>query len=342
MTGRMSRRTTLKILAAAPLYTTKVYSGTRSHKENKHLMSGNTFFTQARPPLDIVDCQYHMGRGETEATLRAMDALGIRSLLIDEFWGDFGGAHPTHIQPGYRLPNGAWRAAWPTAELASLMHPDRFSYLVRIDRTDPELESLMRVLGSSPHVRAFRVQPAWTLDEVAALHAGAYDRLLAVAEELGRPVCFFVPGYVELLAPYAARFPRLTMIIDHCGMGFPSIPAGRDEAEARATMHPDYLEVICRMAEYPNVALKWSHAQNLFGAQVYPYESLRPFLRKVLDAFGKERIMWASDNSVVPNHTWGETLHYLRDDPKLHEEEKAWLLGRAARQILNWDVSTVS
>ena len=293
---------------------------------------------QQRNPgaLDIVDSQYHIGQGNIDATLMAMDALGICSLLIDEFWGEFGVSHPSHIQPGYQLKNGAWRTAFPTAEMASILHPQRFAYLVRIDRQDPELECVMRTIASSPHALAFRVLPSWTLSDVAAFADGAYDQLLAIAQDLGMPVCLFIPGYAELLEPYLKKFPRLTFIVDHCGMGFPNIPAQRSPSEAEKTMKPAYLETVCRLAEFSNVAIKWSHAQNLLGAKHYPYEPLRPLLRQTIDAFGKERVMWASDSSVIHNHTWAETLHYVRDNPELSYSEKEWILGRSARQILCW------
>ncbi len=299
-------------------------------------MQENKQEQQNSSPLDIVDCQYHMGQGEIGPTLSAMDALGIRSLLIDEFWGEFGSSHPTHIQPGYRLENGAWRTAFPTAEQASILYPERFAYLVRIDRLDPELESVMRAIASTPHALAFRLQPVWTLDEVTAFAEGAYDQLLAIAQDVGLPVCLFIPGYVELLEPYLERFPSLSFIIDHCGMGFSNIPPGRSSADAEKTRHPSYLDTVCRLADKPNVAIKWSHAQNLLGAHHYPYETLRPLLRQLINAFGKERVMWASDNSVIPNHTWSETLHYVRDNPDLSQSEKAWILGRSARQVLSW------
>jgi len=286
--------------------------------------------------LDIVDSQYHIALGEIDAMLMAMDALGIRSLLIDEFWGEFGTTHPSHIQPGYLLENGAWRTAYPTAEQASILHPERFAYLVRIDRQDPELESVMRAIASSPHALAFRVLPAWSLDDVSAFAGGAYNRLLAIAQDVGLPVCMFIPGYAELLQTCLKKFPRLSFIVDHCGMGFPNIPPGRPSAEVEKTRHPSYLDTVCRLAEFPNVAIKWSHAQNLLGAQHYPYETLRPLLRQVISAFGKERVMWASDNSVIPNHTWSETLDYVRYNPELSYSEKEWILGRSARQILNW------
>lgn len=299
-------------------------------------MDASDFLNGNPNAMDIVDCQFHMGLGEIDTTLRAMDALGIRSLLIDELWGGFNATHPTHLQPGYRLNNGAWRALSPTAEQASLQHPERFAYLVRIDREDRELASLMRTIATSPHARAFRVQPTWTLNEVAAFSADAYDTLFALAQELSMPVCLFIPGYVELVQAYAKKFPRLTFIIDHCGMGFPGIPHGRNEAEAQQTLQRSYLDTVCKLAEQPNIALKWSHAQNLLGGGDYPYKALWPLLQKVLTAFGRERVMWASDNSVVPNHTWAETLHYVRDNPELSREDKEWVLGRSARQLLKW------
>lgn len=37
-----------------------------------------------RKKLDIVDTQIHIGPGHIEETLAAMDALGIRSVMVDE------------------------------------------------------------------------------------------------------------------------------------------------------------------------------------------------------------------------------------------------------------------
>jgi hypothetical protein len=57
----------------------------------------------------------------------------------------------------------------------------------------------------------------------------------------------------------------------------------------------------------------------------------------VVDAYGPERVMWASDYTMIRRHaSWGEALFSIRDCPSLSEHEKTWLLGRTARRVLNW------
>ena len=50
--------------------------------------------------MDVVDTEVHIGPGGIERTLAAMDALGIRFILIDEYWtGDRPG------DPAYPVPH---------------------------------------------------------------------------------------------------------------------------------------------------------------------------------------------------------------------------------------------
>lgn len=286
--------------------------------------------------MDIVDAQLHMGRGKIEAVLEAMDALGITSVIIDEFWGTGPGTHPSHIDPGHRLPNGFWRALWPTATEASLRYPARFAILARIERQDPQLESLMRVTASTPGAVAFRLQPIWTADEAAAFAGGAYEPLFDIAQDIGLPICLFIPGWAELLVPYLKKYPKQQFIIDHTGMGFAGLKPARPEPDAGFCTTPAYFGRVLELAQFPNAALKWSHAQDRFGTPDYPYEGLRPYLRRAIAAFGAHRLIWASDKTVLPRYRWSDLLHYLRDDPELSPDEKQWILGRSARQIFNW------
>jgi predicted TIM-barrel fold metal-dependent hydrolase len=283
--------------------------------------------------MDIVDTQLHIGRREIDETLAAMDAIGVASVLIDEFWGVFGTEDPTHIAPGFALPNGAWRATFPTAEEAAILHPDRFAYLIRVDRRDPDLDCVMRLAGSSPSARAVRIQPVWTREEAQALAAGAYEALFRLADREGLPVFAYVPGFVELLEPYLSEFRNVSVTIDHCGMPFSGISPAGPEAERLGLA---YFDRVLRLADHPNASLKWAHANGRFGVHDFPYEGLRPYLARAVAAFGAERVMWASDKTVIPDHTWSDLLHAVRDDPQLTAEQKAWVMGRTARRVLDW------
>jgi L-fuconolactonase len=291
--------------------------------------------------MDVVDSQVHLGPGRIEEMLAAMDALGIRAALIDEFWLGTGGE-----MPYYSVAEGTvHRPVTPTAELASLTHPGRFSYVVRVDRRDPQMRSLVRLARDATHVRALRITPGLTRVELSALTSGGYDAMFSEAADCGLPIFVTIPGNVPALRPSIEKFRSVKFIIDHCGMPFsaainkalaesgmsdqvPEMGGGTKEAE---------FEKVVRLADLPNVALKWAHAQGLFAVSGYPFPALRPFLRSALNSFGAERVMWASD--IGANRTgesWAELLFWLRDNPELSGSERESLLGRAARTCLNW------
>jgi L-fuconolactonase len=301
--------------------------------------------------MDIVDAQLHfgpaglkMGADRFEAdpsiiqsTLEAMDSLGIQSVLLDEFWYWAANFNPEQNLPGHELPNGAWRSIYPLAQLASILHPDRFSYFVRIDRRDPQLDSVMRVLASSPQARAFRVLPARSSTEVKQFIDGAYDELFALAQELERPICIFIPGYVEYLPRYLKKFPRLQFVVDHWGMGIAHNMTERPESEFTRSFSPEYFEEILKLSQHPNVAIKLSHGQMHFRATEYPFEPVRAYIRRAIEAFGADRLLWATDKTVAhPMLSWGELLYSIKDSPELSREEKELILGKNARRIFAW------
>ena len=85
------------------------------------------------------------------------------------------------------------------------------------------------------------------------------------------------------------------------------------------------LDRVIDLAQYPNLALKWCHAPTLLSETAYPYRDVLPLLRRAIEAFGVERIMWASDVTqarVEANHTWAQLLYYLLDSDLLSETKK--------------------
>jgi predicted TIM-barrel fold metal-dependent hydrolase len=284
--------------------------------------------------MDIVDAQIHVGPGRISETLAAMDALGVRAVLIDEFW--MGAAH--FGDPGYPVPDGAFRPVQPTAELAAMTHPDRFSYLVRLDRKDREVETVIRMARDAPHARALRITPGMWPEEADAFAAGAYETICAAACDAGLPLFVFAPGRAQALAAYARKFPALRLGFDHCGLFSNSMrrSLGRGEPLDRAGQMAAFDEVLA-LAELPNVALKWAHAPAMFETPAWPCDGLAPILRKALDRFGAERMMWASDVSAnQTGETWAELLFGVLGNCDLSQLEREALLGATARKFLDW------
>jgi L-fuconolactonase len=302
--------------------------------------------------IEIIDAQVHLNQlvpdwatASTDsviaAGIQAMDAVGVDRVLI----GESHGFTPKYEPQGEELPNGAVRTDYPFSERAIELHPDRFIYHVRIDYRDPDPDGMAEDLQSRPGVRGTRIVPVPQTGEVASLERGEFDTLFAAAERHHLPVFAWVPGRAELLLPYIRKFPDLQFIIDHTGVGVAPLRVGKLPVTMASSLTESrdervaQFDRVCEMAQYPNVAMKWCHAPGLLSQEDFPYRDLMPLLRQAIEAFGAERIMWASDYTVARDqnqNTWAECLYYVLESDQLSQTEKEWILGGSARQVLAW------
>jgi L-fuconolactonase len=302
--------------------------------------------------MEIIDAQVHLNQlvpnwktaaldDVIAAGIQAMDAVGINKVLI----GEAHGFSAKMLPDGEELPNGAIRTSYPFSERAMQLHPDRFIYHVRVDSRDPELERIVSEVHASPGALCMRIVPVPQTGEVASLERGEYEALFAAAERYQVPVFAWVPGRAHLLAPYARKFPKLQFIVDHCGVGVGPIRIGQLPITMATSLTPTLpervaeLDGVCDLARYPNISIKWCHAPGLLSDEPYPYADLMPLLRKTIEAFGVERVMWASDYTVARDqngNSWAQCLYYILDSSALSDKEKEWLLGRSLRRVLNW------
>lgn len=271
-----------------------------------------------RGAWDIVDAQFHMGPEQgADASMAAMDALGIRSAVLDELWGFDGDGEPV---PHARLANGACRPLSPLSLTASLEHPGRFSFLQRVTRGDPQLPQLIPILASTPGCRALRISIT-SDDERSRLVAGEWDEVLRLAQQNELPVCVMVEDAGRILPPVMRRFDGLQVIVDHCGW----------------VRTPEQWAQVLALARMPNAWLKWSHARKAFRRHTDPEAAQQREFVRALEAFGVERVLWASDASYEESKaTWSELLDFVIDNPALSVGDRAWVAGRAARHVLRW------
>lgn len=264
--------------------------------------------------MEIVDAQIHASQRGLEQTVAIMDAVGVDAAILDDW-------PPTRE----KLNSGIIRYSYPFAEAAVARFPARFAYIVRFDPNDPELDNLIGELRKAPGRLCARI--ASGLDFKVMRERG-HGRLLAAAARHDVPVMIYPGDQHETLTSYVNSHDKVRFIIDHVGMGV-------DRAALPGQLEST-IEQLLTYAKYPHVAVKWGHAPRL-SRERFPYRDLLTQLRRVIDAFGVHRLMWASDFTVTTDsHTYAESLFCIRGSELLSEGDKEWLLGRAAREWLNW------
>ena len=118
--------------------------------------------------------------------------------------------------------------------------------------------------------------------------------------------------------------PDTKVVIDH----FARIGVDgtiRDEDVAR----------LCGLARHKNVYPKLS-AYYALGKKQAPYEDLVPMIRRVLDAYGPSRCMWASDAPYQTDkgHRYGDSIALIRDRIDfLSAGDKEQLLRKTAERV---------
>jgi L-fuconolactonase len=291
-------------------------------------------------PLAIVDAQLHeispwLSTAEepevryevmTEIVLGWMDAVGVDLTLLNP------------IDPAF----SEWAVSHAPDRLRSvltMLAPD--DAVVEAARTDAGVVGVRLILGVSEIDRDGR--------EVGRLQRGEYASVLGVCESESIPVFAFATGHVPHLAAAAEAYPGLTLIVDHFGLRQPPM----DELGAEPWQR---LDDVIELSRYPNVAVKATGAPGLSRSE-FPFADVWPHLHRLIEAFGADRIMWASDigrfhgrmgwdalpsmrrgqSDYAGKHTYAESLSLFRETSELGDAEKELILGGTARRLLHLD-----
>lgn len=202
-------------------------------------------------------------------------------------------------------------------------HPGVFSGVAIVDHHADDVEEKIENLASKG-VRGLRIHPGqneakeWLGDE-------GMNRLWEAARASGVAVCPLInPADIVHVDALCEKYPRTRVVVDH----FARIGvSGRIEAAQ--------LRELCELARFPNTYVKTS-AFYALGAKQEPYEDLLPMIRRVTEAFGAERLMWASDCpfQVQGDHSYEESIALIRDRADfLSDKEKDFLLRDTAAAV---------
>jgi L-fuconolactonase len=152
----------------------------------------------------------------------------------------------------------------------------------------------MNCLGSVDHamVGALRVRTGdmRALGRLAA-ELEASGRWLLPHAELG------IKALVDELLLLAARYPELHVMVPH--MGWPRRD-GRDD--------PDWREAIAALSKLPHCLVGVSAIAH-FSGEDYPHSDLKPYIAHLLEVFGAEALVAASDYPLFEKSRYREYMH---------------------------------
>jgi predicted TIM-barrel fold metal-dependent hydrolase len=202
-------------------------------------------------------------------------------------------------------------------------HPGTFSGVGIVDHHAADVAERMRQLAQRG-VRGFRIHAhgeeasQWPTDD-------GMQRLWRTAREEKLAVCPLInPTDLPAVEALCKKFPETTVVIDH----FARIGMS-------GTIDDGQLDQLCRLVRFPNVHVKVS-AFYALGRKQAPYKDLLPMIHRLVDTFGSQRLMWASDSpfQVEKPHTYESSIALIRDHADfLSSSQKEDLLRNTAERL---------
>jgi predicted TIM-barrel fold metal-dependent hydrolase len=194
---------------------------------------------------------------------------------------------------------------------------------------DPGVEAMLAAHASREAVRGIRQIVNWHADPTKTY--GSTDKLLdaqwregfALLAKYG--LSFDLQLYASQMAvaaELADAHPDIPLIVNHAGM-----PTDRDEAGLRS-----WREGLTTLAQRPNVSCKISGLAMVDRA--WTTTSLKPFVLQVIETFGVERCMFASNFPVEKVHGSFGAFYAAYDAITAsfsHDEREALFAGTARR-----------
>lgn len=210
---------------------------------------------------------------------------------------------------------------------ASRDHPDRFRVMGRIALEQPEeSRSRMERWLDQPGMVGFRLTFHWDRQRTW-LDDGTASWFWPEAERLRAPVAVYAPGQLDRIARIAATHPGLRLMVDHFGLPL----TARDEQITAV------VDELVTLAQLPNVAVKAS-ALPSYVSGPYPFAALHDPIRRVIQAFGAERVFWGSEMTRLPC-PYLEAVRLFTDALTfLSPEELTQVMGVALCRWIGWEI----
>ncbi len=202
-------------------------------------------------------------------------------------------------------------------------HPGAFGAVAIVDETQPNVATKMKELAKQG-VRGFRLY-------AFAKNVAKWDDTPGMLEmwktggDENLAMCLLAdPDVLPTVDKFCARFPKTPVVVDHFA-----------RIGMRGAVDQAQLDQLLALARFPRVSVKTS-AFYALGAKKAPYTDLAPMIRQLRDAFGAERLMWATDcpYQVQGEHTYAASIALIRDKLDfLSAEDTRQILEKTAERL---------
>lgn len=223
-------------------------------------------------------------------------------------------------------------------------HPGRLHPVVILNADDPATPGIYREMVRSDHVRGFRMaQFRHDYLDTGWICSPAAMEVWKACADLGTPLTAILfmnqlPFLLPLVKMIAQMFPDLPIILDHGGMpfGMTQYEVGVARAEGREIVMPKAPhfgidETIEIFEDVPNVHFKITEIN--FERLVAEDIRAARIVRRMVDSFGPDRLIWGSDVGQSMLWTYAEKAAMARAaaDFLSEEESRKFLHDNAAR-----------
>lgn len=206
--------------------------------------------------------------------------------------------------------------------LASVLkqYPQYFKGVARVDPLDPNSpDHLSRLVEQG--FRGVRLSPAGN-ESGDWIRGELMPQLWKRCSDLKVPMTVLAPiTRMPDIGVLADKFPDLTIVIDHMA----DCPVDQ----------PKELDKLIALRRHPRLFVKVSHTWSL-SRQPYPWLDAQEHVKRLHQAFGPQRLMWATDWPIIENSNakYSQALTVVRDDMKfLNGQDKSWMLSKSIEQV---------
>ena len=221
---------------------------------------------------------------------------------------------------------------WDNAYVAdSLAHaPHRLRAHGLIDPADPKVADKLEYWIVDRGLHGMRFSPVYYQDGQhggdAWLDAPETHALWERAEKYDAVFNFFIaPAQLQRLGTMAQAHPNVRVVVDHVG-----------NCNVRADDPAADFRKLTDLARFSNVWVKVSELTAASKTAVYPFEDTWPWVKRVYEAFGPDRLLWGTgypgaSRAANNRPTLADEIDLIRTRiPFFSDEDREKILGRNA------------